>query len=46
VFGDPLLYADGERVRAATRERADTETQVAGLLREWEELSAQVVAHE
>ncbi len=46
VFGDPLLYADGERVRAATRERADTETQVAGLLREWEELSARVVAHE
>jgi len=46
VFGDPLLYADGARVRAATRERADAETQVAGLMREWEELSAQLVTHE
>ncbi len=25
AFGDPLLYADGERVRAITRERADAE---------------------
>jgi ATP-binding cassette, subfamily F, member 3 len=46
IFGDPQLYADGERARAAARERTDTETQVAGLLREWEELSARLVAHE
>jgi ATP-binding cassette, subfamily F, member 3 len=46
MFGDPLLYADGERARAAARERADTETQVAGLLREWEELSARLLTHE
>jgi ATP-binding cassette subfamily F protein 3 len=46
IFGDPLLYADGERVRAAARERATAESQVAGLMREWEELSARLVTHE
>jgi ATP-binding cassette subfamily F protein 3 len=45
-FGDPLLYADGERVRAVTRERVDAEAQVAWLMREWEELSGRLAAHE
>ncbi len=46
AFGDPQLYADGERVRAMTRERCDAEAQVAGLLREWETLSSQLATHE
>ncbi len=46
IISDPLLYADGERARAATRERTDAEIQVAGLMREWEDLSAQLVTHE
>jgi ATP-binding cassette subfamily F protein 3 len=45
-FGDPQLYADGERVRAVTRERVDAEAQVAWLMREWEDLSGRLAAHE
>jgi ATP-binding cassette subfamily F protein 3 len=46
ALGDPRLYADGDRVRAITRERREAEAQVAGLLHEWEALSAQLAAHE
>jgi ATP-binding cassette subfamily F protein 3 len=43
---DPGLYTDGERVRALALERKRAEEQVAWLLREWEELSEAVAAHE
>jgi hypothetical protein len=33
-------------VRAVTRERVDAEAQVAWLMREWEELSGRLAAHE
>ena len=46
AFGDPQLYADGERVRAITRERREAEEEVAGLMREWEALSSRLTAHE
>jgi ATP-binding cassette subfamily F protein 3 len=46
AFGDPQLYANGERVRAMTRERRETETGVASLMREWEALSSRLAAHE
>jgi ATP-binding cassette subfamily F protein 3 len=46
AFGDPLLYANGERVRAMTRERRETETGVASLMREWEALSSRLAAHD
>ncbi len=43
---DPGLYTDGERVRALAIERKRAEEQVAWLLREWEDLSQAVAAHE
>jgi hypothetical protein len=46
AFGDPRLYADGERVRAMTRERHDAEHEVAGLMREWEALASRLAAYE
>ena len=46
VLADPALYADGERVRTIALERRSAEEQVAWLLREWEELSEAVAAHE
>jgi len=39
-LGDPALYADGERVRAAANERKRAEEQVTWLMREWEALSS------
>jgi hypothetical protein len=42
AFGDPRVYADGDRVRTLTRERQDAEDEVAGLMREWEALSARL----
>jgi ATP-binding cassette subfamily F protein 3 len=42
ALGDPALYADGLRVRAVTAEQRAAQAQVAGLMREWEELSARV----
>ncbi len=42
ALGDPALYADGLRVRAVTAEQREAQAQVAGLMREWEELSARV----
>ena len=46
LFADPRLYADGDRVRTITSERRTAEEQVAWLLREWEELSTALGAHE
>jgi ATP-binding cassette subfamily F protein 3 len=46
AFANPSLYADGDRVRAVTTERKSAEEQVAWLMREWEELSTQLAAHE
>ncbi len=43
-LGDPALYADGERVRAATNERKRAEEQVTWLMREWEALSSALTA--
>jgi ATP-binding cassette subfamily F protein 3 len=42
ALGDPALYADGLRVRAVTAEQREAQAQVAGLMREWEALSARV----
>ncbi|MBI3628776.1 MAG: ABC-F family ATP-binding cassette domain-containing protein [Candidatus Rokubacteria bacterium] len=42
ALGDPVLYADGLRVRAVTAEQREAQAQVAWLMREWEELSARV----
>ena len=46
ALGDPALYTDGARARAATAERKRAEEQVAWLLREWEALSEALAAHE
>jgi ATP-binding cassette, subfamily F, member 3 len=46
TLSDPRLYANGDRVREATSERKSVEEQVAGLLREWEELSTALAGHE
>jgi phage shock protein A len=46
VLSDPKLYANGDRVREVTSERRSVEEQVAGLLREWEQLSTALAAHE
>ncbi|MBI2015103.1 MAG: ABC-F family ATP-binding cassette domain-containing protein [Candidatus Rokubacteria bacterium] len=46
VLADPALYADGERVRAATTERKSAEERVMWLMREWEALSEALAVHE
>jgi ATP-binding cassette subfamily F protein 3 len=46
ALGDPALYADGERARAITGERKSAEEQMAWLMREWEELSTALAAHD
>jgi ATP-binding cassette, subfamily F, member 3 len=46
ALSDPALYADGERVRAVAAERRRAEEQVAWLMREWEDLSTALAAHE
>jgi ATP-binding cassette subfamily F protein 3 len=43
---DPKLYLDGDRVRAVSRERKVAEEEMTGLLREWEEVSTALAAHE
>jgi ATP-binding cassette, subfamily F, member 3 len=43
---DPKLYLDGDRVRAVSRERKAAEEEMTGLLREWEEVSTALAAHE
>jgi len=45
-LGDPALYANGEHVREATAERKRAEEQVMWLMREWEQLSTVLAAHE
>ncbi|HKC96401.1 MAG TPA: ABC-F family ATP-binding cassette domain-containing protein [Methylomirabilota bacterium] len=45
-LGDPTFYADGERVRAVAAERKSAEEQVTWLMREWEQLSTALAAHE
>jgi ATP-binding cassette subfamily F protein 3 len=46
ALADPALYADGARARAITGERKNAEEKVAWLMREWEELSTELAAHE
>jgi ATP-binding cassette subfamily F protein 3 len=46
ALGDPRLYLDGDRVRAVSGERKAAEAEMAGLLREWEDLSTALAAHE
>jgi ATP-binding cassette subfamily F protein 3 len=46
ALSDPELYKDGARVRALATERKTAEEQVAWLMREWEELSVELSAHE
>jgi ATP-binding cassette subfamily F protein 3 len=46
ALADPALYLDGERVRAVAAERRSAEAEVAWLMREWEELSTALAAHE
>ena len=46
ALADPALYADGDRVRAITGERKNAEEKVAWLMREWEDLSTELAAHE
>ena len=45
-LGDPAFYADSERVRAVSAERKSAEEQVTWLMREWEQLSTALAAHE
>jgi ATP-binding cassette, subfamily F, member 3 len=45
-LGDPAFYADGDRVRAVSAERKNAEEQVTWLMREWEQLSTALAAHE
>jgi ATP-binding cassette subfamily F protein 3 len=46
ALADPTLYADGERARAVVYERKAAEEQLAWLMREWEEISTALAAHE
>jgi ATP-binding cassette subfamily F protein 3 len=46
VLSNPRLYLDGDRVRAVSVERKAAEEEMAGLLREWEDLSTALAAHE
>jgi ATP-binding cassette subfamily F protein 3 len=46
ALSDPELYKDGDRVRAVASERKTAEERVAWLMREWEELSLELSAHE
>ncbi|MGH7319334.1 MAG: hypothetical protein ACRELA_06870, partial [Candidatus Rokuibacteriota bacterium] len=46
TLSNPALYADGDRVRTVAAERKRAEEQVTWLLREWEDLSTALSAHE
>jgi ATP-binding cassette subfamily F protein 3 len=46
ALSDPRLYLDGDRVRAVSGERREAEAEMAALLREWEDLSTALAAHE
>jgi ATP-binding cassette subfamily F protein 3 len=46
TLGDPALWADPARARAATADQREAEEQIAWLMREGEELSSRVAADE
>jgi ATP-binding cassette, subfamily F, member 3 len=46
ALSDPELYKDHDRVRTVATERKSAEERVAWLMREWEELSVELSAHE
>ena len=46
ALSDPRLYLDGDRVRAVSGVRTAAEEEMAGLMREWEDLSTALSAHE
>jgi ATP-binding cassette subfamily F protein 3 len=46
ALSDPRLYLDGDRVRAVSVERKAAEEEMAGLMRQWEDLSTALSAHE
>jgi hypothetical protein len=46
ALSDPRLYLDGDRVRAVSGERRAAEEEMTGLLREWEDLSTALAAHD
>ena len=46
ALADPTLYADGDRARAVVHQRKAAEEQLAWLMREWEEISTALAAHE
>jgi ATP-binding cassette subfamily F protein 3 len=46
MLTDPRMYADGDRVRAVSRERKAAEEEMTGLLRQWEDLSTELATHE
>jgi ATP-binding cassette subfamily F protein 3 len=46
ALAEPALYADGERARAVVHQRKAVEEQLAWLMREWEEISTALAAHE
>ena len=46
ALSDPELYKDGDRVRSVASERKSAEQQVAWLMKEWEEVSVELSAHE
>jgi ATP-binding cassette, subfamily F, member 3 len=46
ALADPKLYLDGDRVRAVASERKTAEEELTVLMRQWEELSTALAAHE
>jgi ATP-binding cassette subfamily F protein 3 len=44
TLADPEVYRDGRRARDAAQARKETEERVAGLMKEWEELSVRLAA--
>jgi ATP-binding cassette subfamily F protein 3 len=46
ALSDPRLYLDGDRVRAVSSERKAAEAEMAGLLRQWEDLSTALSGHD
>ena len=46
ALADPALYADGERARTVVHQQKAAEEQLAWLMREWEEISTELAAHE
>jgi ATP-binding cassette subfamily F protein 3 len=46
ALADPALYTDGERARTVVHQQKAAEEQLAWLMREWEEISTELAAHE